>query len=201
MRTPGFCCLQPIIFLLSYLLVGQSTVNAAQASSSGVVTRVYSHIDDARSNKPDPCKTTRISGDKEEPIVEERCPSGPNGWPVTIVYEDARAIVMFGRQAESGGVVIGTLNGTFADPHGVIEWRLLNGRPFAVIHRYFFDNRQALTIHRLNGDMTSCVAAVVNVERGHDANAEAVRIADEIVPTFRCASDKMIIVGHAAQNP
>jgi hypothetical protein len=194
-RNSALACVVTCLFVSP-----ASEIQAAQASS-GVVTRVYSHIDDARSNRPSPCKTTRISGDKEYPIVEERCPSGANGWPVTIVYEDARAIVTFGRQEKSGGVVIGTLNGTFADPHSVIEWRLLNGTPFAVIHRYFFNNRQALTIHRLNGDMTSCVAAVVNVERGHDANAEAVRIADEIVPTFRCASDKMIIVGHAAQYP
>ena len=194
-RNSALACVATCLFASA-----ASAVQAAQASS-GVVTRVYSHIDDARSNKAGPCKTTRISGDKEDPIVEERCPPGPNGWPVTIVYEDARAIVTFGRQEESGGIVIGTLNGTFADPHSVIEWRLLNGRPFAVIHRYFFDHRQALTVHRLNGDMTSCVAAVVNVERGHDANAEAVRIADEIVPTFRCTSDKMIIVGRAAQNP
>jgi hypothetical protein len=38
----------------------------------------------------------------------------------------------------------------------------------------------------------------VSVEHGRDANVEAERLADEIVPTFRCAHDKMIVVGHIA---
>jgi hypothetical protein len=167
----------------------------------GAVTRAYSHIDDVRTNKKGLCKVIRTSGDDEYSEAEERCPSGPSGWPVTMNSFDARVYVRFGRQEPNGGSVSDALNGAFADPHSVIEWRLLNGRPFAAIHRYYFGDQQALTIHRLNDNMTSCVAAVVNAERGHDANAEAVRIADEIVPTFRCASEKMIIVGHVAQNP
>jgi hypothetical protein len=131
--------------------------------------------------------------------VEERCPAGPNGWPVTMISADARVNVSFGRQTESGATVNDALNGAFADPHSLIEWRLLDGKPFAAIHRYYFGEQQALTIHRLNDDMTSCVAAIVSVEHGFDANAEAVRIADEIVPSFRCARDKMIVVGHIAQ--
>ena len=105
---------------------------------------------------------------------------------------DARVYVSFGRQANPGVSVMDALNGAFADPHSVIEWRLRDGEPYAAIHRYFFDGKQALTVHRLNRDRTSCVAAVVSVEHGRDANAEAVRIADDIVPTFRCADDKLI---------
>jgi hypothetical protein len=66
---------------------------------------------------------------------------------------------------------------SISDPHSTIELRLLKGRPFAAIHRYDFGSQQALTIHRLNDDMTSCVAAVVSVEYGLDANAEAARLA------------------------
>ena len=105
---------------------------------------------------------------------------------------DARVYVTFGRQANAGATVMDALNGAFADPHHVIEWRLRNGEPYAAIHRYFLDGRQVLTVHRLNRDRTSCVAAVVAVERGRDANAEAIRIADDIVPAFRCGNDKFI---------
>jgi hypothetical protein len=166
--------------------------------SPGPVTRAYSHIDDVRTNKSGLCRTVSVSGHKEQPIVEERCPAGPNGWPVTMISADARVNVRFGRQAQSGATVEDALKGGFADPHSTIEWRLSNGKPFAAIHRYYFSGQQALTIHRLNDDMTSCVAAVVSVEHGLDANAEAVRLADEIVPSFQCASDKMIVVGHIA---
>jgi hypothetical protein len=162
------------------------------------ITRAYSHIDDVRANKTGLCRTVSVTGYKEQPIVQERCPAGPNGWPVTMVSADARVNVWFGRQAQSGATVFDALKGGFTDPHSTIEWRILNGKPFAAIHRYYFSGQQALTVHRLNDDMTSCVAAVVSVERGLDANAESVRLADEVVPTFQCARDKMIVVGHIA---
>src|ERR1700722_12130403 len=111
---------------------------------------------------------------------------------------DPRGNGRFGRQAQSGATVEDALKGGFAGPHSTIEWRLSNGKPFAAIHRYYFSGQQAPPIHRLIDDMTSCVAAVVSVEHGLDANAEAVRLADEIVPSFQCASDKMIVVGHIA---
>jgi hypothetical protein len=186
-----------ICLLASPATAGLSAARPDQPSL-GSVTRAYSHIDDVRANKTGLCRTVSVSGYKEDPVVEERCPAGPNGWPVTMMSADARVNVWFGRQAKNGTTVFDALKGGFADPHSTIEWRLLNGKPFAAIHRYYFNGQQALTIHRLNDDMTSCVAAVVSVEHGLDANAEAVRLADEVVPAFRCARDKMIVVGHIA---
>jgi hypothetical protein len=113
---------------------------------------------------------------------------------------DARVYVSFGRQATAGATVMDALDGAFADPHNVIEWRLRDGEPFAAIHRYFFDGKQVPTVHKLNHDRTSCVAAVVAVERGRDANAEALQIADNIVPSFRCGSDKLITIAQE-QSP
>jgi hypothetical protein len=153
---------------------------------------MYSNIDDVRTNKRGLCKITIAAGDKENPVITERCPSGPGGWLVTMFSADARVYVSFGREAKSGATVMDALNGAFADPHRVIEWRLRDGQPYAAIHRYFFDGKQVLTVHRLNRDHTSCVAAVVAVEHGRDANAEAIRIADDIVPTFRCGDDQLI---------
>lgn len=70
----------------------------------------------------------------------------------------------------------------------------MDGRAFAAIQRYFFDDHQVLTIHRLQPDGTSCVAAVVPVRQGHDANMEASEIADAIGPAFRCGRDKLAVV-------
>jgi hypothetical protein len=161
------------------------------AAAQGSVTRAYSSIDDVRANKRGLCKTISSSGDEENPVIDERCPPGPGGWTVTMFSADARVYVTFGRQADAGTTVMDALNGAFADPHSVIEWRLRDGEPYAAIHRYFFDGKQVLTVHRLNRNRTSCVAAVVAVERGSDANAEAIRIADDIVPAFRCGDDKL----------
>jgi hypothetical protein len=199
MSMRASCAFVSIIACLSSsaALAGLSAFHADQ-SAIGPITRTYTYIDDIRANKSGLCKTIRVSGYKEQPVVQERCPAGPNGWPVTMVSADARVNVWFGRQAQGGATVCDALKGGFSDPHSTIEWRLLSGKPFAAIQRYYFSGQQALTVHRLNDDKTSCVAAVVSVEHGLDANAEAVRLADEIVPTFRCAYDKMIVVGHIA---
>ena len=114
-----------------------------------------------------------------------------------MVSGDARVYVSFGREAKAGATVMDALDGAFADPHHVVEWRLPDGRPYAAIQRYFLDGKQALTVHRLNDDGSSCVAAVVAVERGHDANAEAARIADDVIPAFRCGVDKLITTAQA----
>jgi hypothetical protein len=173
------------------------SVTVAAQTPMQPVSRVYTRIDDVRSGKSGLCRTFKVSGDRDNGISEQRCPPGPGNWPVNMVSGDARVYVGFGRQAKDGLSVYEALEGAFADPHPVIEWRLRNGEPYAAIHRYFLDGKQALTVHRLNPDRTSCVAAVVPVERGRDANAEAVKIADELVPAHNCGSGKLISITRA----
>lgn len=195
-RSPAFNSLACLFALLA-AFSGSARIPAAAQEPAGPVTRTYSTIDDVRTNKSGLCKIISRSGDKEDPVIDERCPPGPRGWPVTMYSADARVYVSFGHQAKAGATVMDALDGAFADPHSVIEWRLRDGEPYAAIHRYFFDGKQVLTVHRLNRDRTSCVAAVVAVERGRDANAEAIRIADDIVPNFRCGDDKLITTAQA----
>jgi hypothetical protein len=172
-----------------------ASITASVASAHSPVARVYTQVDDARANRYGLCKTISVRGLEEEPVVEQRCPRGPNGWPVTMLSADARTTVWFGRQV-AGANASEALGGAFADPHGVIEWRLLDGRPFAAIQRYYLNDRQVLTVHRLQPDGTSCVAAVVPVRPGHDANAEAAEIADAIGPAFRCGRDNLAVIGN-----
>ncbi len=165
----------------------------AAQSPAGTVTRTYTKIDDVRANRHDLCKVVRRSGTGDNPVQEERCPSGPDGWTVTMFSADAREFVQFGRSAEGGKSVYDALEGAFADPNNVIEWRLLDGKPVAAIHRYFLDDRQVLTIHRLQADKTSCVAGIVNVRRGRDANDQAIKIADRLAPDFKCGRDPLVM--------
>jgi hypothetical protein len=202
-RSPAFNFLAYLFALM--VVLGCSVWTPAKAQkSAGSVTRAYTIIDDVRADKNGLCKTISKSGDSENPVISERCPTGPRGWPVTMFSADARVYVWFGEQAKVGATVMDALNGAFADPHSVIEWRLRDGEPYAAIHRYFFDGKQMLTVHKLNRDRTSCVAAVVAIEPGRDANADAIRIADDVVPNFRCGDDKLITAAQAtspsAQN-
>ena len=193
--------IRPAYVLASVGLLAWSFSSLASAQTpSGAISQWYSKVDDVRANKTGICKAVRVAGDKDNPVVDWRCPAGPGAWPVTMFSADARNYVWFGKKAKRGVDIIDALDGAFADPHGVVEWRLRGGEPYAAIHRYFFDGKQALTVHRLNRDKTSCVAAVVAVESGHDANAEAVRIADEVVPAFRCGDDQMVVTAKARSS-
>jgi hypothetical protein len=174
-----------------------ASIAASTASAHSPVSRIYTQVDDERSHTYGLCKTISIRGIKEQPVVEQSCPRGPNGWTVRMSSADARTYVTFGRQAPGGATPYEATKGAFADPHGVIEWRLRDGRPFAAIQRYYLpEARQVLTVHRLQADGTSCVAAVVAVRRGHDANAEAAEIADAIGPGFRCGRDNLAEIGN-----
>jgi hypothetical protein len=181
------------VFCFVFFAISISSSASAQLSSK-TVTAVYTKIDDVRANKYGLCRTTKSWGEDVQLVVVQSCPRGPNRWPVTMFSADARVSVWFGRQSKNGTTVNAALEGAFADPHSVIEWRILDGRPFAAIHRYFLEDRQALVIHRLQPDGTSCVAAVVPVRHGHDANMEASEIADAIGPSFRCDRDKLAVV-------
>lgn len=178
--------------------VAFSTGTLAQIQAH-VVTAVYTKIDDVRANEYRLCKTTKSWGENIQPVLVQSCPRGPNGWPVTLFSADARVSVWFGRQAQNGTTVETALEGGFADPHSVIEWRIMDGRAFAAIQRYFFEDRQVLTIHRLQPDGTSCVAAVVPVRHDHDANREASQLADSIGPVFKCGRDKFAVIGRVGE--
>jgi hypothetical protein len=174
-----------------------ASVIASAASAQSAVGRIYTQVDDARANRFGICRTISSRVDEGQSFVRQSCPGGPAGWPVWMSSVDARTYVSFGRRASGGADVYKATGGAFAEPHGVIEWRLRDGRPFAAIHRYYLDpdNRQVLTVHRLQPDGSSCVAAVVPVRRGHDANAEAADIADAIGPGFRCGQDRLAVIG------
>jgi len=185
MRIPDLFC----ITVLSAFLTA-----SAFAQAPADVSHAYSSIEGVRKSNGVRCKTVEVAGIKEQPLVTQRCPEGPGGWPVTMFSADARVQVWFGKQA-AGTSVGEALEGAFADPHSVIEWRISDGRPFAAIHRYYHDNRTTLLVHRLQPNKTSCVAAVIHPRPGLNANAEAVEIADRIGPTFRCGRDRLVIDG------
>lgn len=155
---------------------------------------IYTSIGDGAQNRTSLCKVYSSVGEAENPVSESRCPRGPSGWPVTMLSADARDVVRFGKEV-AGVSTAEALQGAFSDPNNIIEWRISGAVPHAAIHRYFIGSSQVLTVHKLNPDHTSCIAAMVAVEKGRDANVEAARFADDIVPSFRCGVDKLFSVG------
>lgn len=183
----------PVFLACTVALLPSLGINSAAAMNIGP-GQIYTSIGDSRKDKTGLCKVEWSSGESDNALVRSRCPSGPDGWPVTMFSADARDMIYFGRQA--AGTRIGeALQGAFADPQSTIEWRLNGNQPYAAIQRYSFGRSQVLTVHRLNQDRTSCVAAIVAVEKGRDANVEAARFADEKIASFHCGVDKLVKIG------
>jgi hypothetical protein len=179
-------------FVLSSMVLA---LTSSGAFSQSLVSHAYSRIDGFNSKSSRLCKTIEKSGYKENPVVTERCPDGPGGWAVTMYSADARSYVQFGKSSAEGTTVFDALEGAFADPYGVVEWRILDGRPFAAIHRYQVGTASILTVHRLQPDKTSCIAAVVKPRPGRNANEDANEIADRIGLTFRCGKSAFLVDG------
>lgn len=185
--------LVPAACLLVAQLVPIGTAAAQQTTS------VYTRIDDFRAPgaRPALCRVVEHWGDEEaNPVTVMSCPPF-RGYKVTVVAINERTHVYFGGPSEPDSGVAAALFqtpvGGFFDPHHTIEWRLHGPKPVAAIQRYFGDHAQALTVHKLNDDGTSCVAAVVGVVKGRDANQDAVMIADTRTPGFRCGKDEPIM--------
>jgi hypothetical protein len=131
----------------------------------------------------------------EEPVTERQC-AGHAGIPVNWTNEPDASSLDFGKDG-----LIGELGRefSFAVAGETIEWRgpMQGGSvvPFAAIVRFQLCGsiggpcRPALVLFRLNGDKSSCIAGIVEVRR-KDANERARQMADSVVRSFRCGTDK-----------
>jgi hypothetical protein len=121
-KTPAFrygACI-----FIAVIAFGSAFQTAAMAQAPfGGASRIYTQVDDVRTNKDGLCKKISRSGNREDPVLVQRYPAGPVGWSVTMVSGDARVYVSFGREAKAGATILDALDGAFADPHSVVEWR------------------------------------------------------------------------------
>lgn len=165
------------------LLMGASAVMAAPAGSA------YTTHDYAT------CKKTSSDG-----VVEVRVCAGYDGIPVRWIGEPDGDAVEFRRKSPADG-----LGEDFSFVGKTVEWRgpVRGGRiaPVAAIVRVEVlqsiggpVRRRLLVVHKLDGGRGSCIAAVVNAGTT-DGNARARKVADEVVPGFRCSVDPRRSIG------
>jgi hypothetical protein len=135
------------------------------------------------------------------------CP-GMAGLVVLVSEDDLRETVSVGRSraAAASEPAAQSSFGPFNSTATTVEWRTVNGKPFAIIQRWrIADNSDQdmdgrpiatpiLAVTRLPPGAV-CHVAYVDVQANPHANKLARKAADEIARGFRCGKDEVKIIG------
>ena len=127
---------------------------------------------------------------------------------VLISEDDLRETVSVGRNraAAAKEPAAGTWFGPFNSTTSTIEWRSLDGRPFAIIQRWHIaDNdeqdkegrpvtKAMLVVTRLPPGAV-CHVAYIDVKANPNANQLARKAADELGRDFHCGKDDVKVIG------
>lgn len=171
------------------ILVSVGFLTSVSAGMAASVGSVYTRHDYAA------CKKASSDG-----VVETRVCAGYDGIVVRWIGEPDGDAVEFGSTRGSDGLGV-----SFSFVGKTVEWRgPVRGvriAPAAAIVRVEVMqsiggpvHRRLLVVHKLDGNRGSCIAAVVNAGTP-DGNARARKVADEVVPGFRCGVDRRQSIG------
>jgi hypothetical protein len=135
------------------------------------------------------------------------CP-GMAGLVVLVSEDDLRETVSVGRNRAAAvrEPAAQSSFGPFNSTAATVEWRTVNGEPFAIIQRWrIADNsdqdkdgrpiaKSILAVTRLPPGAV-CHVAYVDVQANRNANELARKAADETARGFRCGKDEVKIIG------
>lgn len=175
------------LFLATVLSVALPAV-----SEAADITSAYTKLN------LDACQWRKPTGEEQEGIDGGKadCP-GYAGIPVYVAEGDLRMFVSFGADAENEPAAHQTLP-NFNTINDTLEWRLLNGRPFATILRWFPDEGSGgkkgniLIVTRIAPGAT-CQVARIDAQANANANVLARQAADELANDFDCSQEPVII--------
>ncbi|XUM21982.1 hypothetical protein ACRAVF_33170 [Bradyrhizobium oligotrophicum S58] len=150
------------------------------------------------------CRT--IGGKQESDSSTQTCP-GKDGLILLVNEGDLRQTVSVGRniRAAAKEPAAQTWFGPFNSAGNTVEWRIADGKPFAIIQRWqIADNddqggkgpkdRPMLVVTRLPPGPV-CHVAYVDAAANGNANELARQAADETARGFACGKDRVKIVG------
>jgi hypothetical protein len=179
------------------MLLGASSLAAADTIGS-----LYSSVADKDCRG---VSNLKIDGDD---YAREQVCKGPAGLVVFKNEDDLRETISAGatNAAATSEPAASQGFGPFNSTTNTIEWRTVNGKPFAMIQRWHIadnddtgnDNRpkakQMLVVTRLPPGAV-CHVAYVDVAANADANTTARKAADDLARGFDCSKDKVSVVG------
>ena len=137
---------------------------------------------------------------------------GKAGLKVLVSEDDLRETVSVGRNRASAAREPAAQNwfGPFNSTTTTIEWRALDGRPFAIIQRWHLDDlsdqdkngrpvaKPMLVVTRLPPGSV-CHVAYIDVQANPNANELARKAADEFARGFHCGKDEVKVIGEAGR--
>jgi hypothetical protein len=157
------------------------------------------------STAPKDCRTVGKSGDNGS--TTQVCP-GKSGLVVLISEDDLRQTVSVGpnRIAASKEPAAESWFAPFNSTAPTVEWRAVDGKPFAIIQRWLIaDNndldkagtptsKPMLAVTRLPPGPV-CHVAFIDGQANRNANELARQAADEFARDFKCGKDEVKVIG------
>jgi hypothetical protein len=152
-------------------------------------------------------KDCRTVGKPENGSTTQVCP-GKSGLVVVISEDDLRQTVSVGpnRAAAAKEPAAEAWFAPFNSTAATVEWRAVDGKPFAIIQRWLIADNDALD---KTGSPTSkpmlavtrlppgpvCHVAYVDGQANRNANELARQAADEFARDFKCGKDEVKVIG------
>ena len=158
------------------------------------------------STAPKDCRVASAGTEVDDSTVRT-CP-GKAGLVVVISEDDLRETVSVGRnraaarKEPAAAVWFGPFNST--EP--AVEWRAVNGKPFAIIQRWHIADvsnedkngrpiaRPMLAVTRLPPGQV-CHVAYIDAQANPNPNELARKAADELARDFKCGKDEVKVIG------
>ena len=162
------------------------------------------------STAPRDCRVSG-TGNGVDDSATRVCP-GKAGLVVLVSEDDLRETVSVGRNRATAASesAAEAWFGPFSSTTTTVEWRALDGKPFAIIQRWHLaDNsdedkdgrpvaRPMLAVTRLPPGAV-CHVAYVDVKANPNANELARKAADEIARGFKCGKDEVKVIGESGR--
>jgi hypothetical protein len=155
------------------------------------------------STAPKDCRTV---GKPENGSTTQVCP-GKSGLVVVISEDDLRQTVSVGpnRLAASKEPAAETWFAPFNSTGNTVEWRAVDGTPFAIIQRWLIADNNNNNTDKAGTPTSKPMLAVTRLPPGHvayidgqanrNANELARQAADEFARDFKCGKDEVKVVG------
>jgi hypothetical protein len=196
--------ISPVTFLIGSMTLVAAT--GALILQSGAQTIGSSYT----STAPKDCRVTSAKNGVDGSTVRV-CP-GKAGYVVLISEDDLRETVSVGRNrlGASREPAAQTWFEPFNSTTHTVEWRAVDGKPFAIIQRWHIaDNsdqgkdgrpiaKPMLAVTRLSPGPV-CHVAYVDAQANPNPNELARKAADEFARDFKCGKDKVKVVGSSGR--
>ena len=158
------------------------------------------------STAPRDCRVTSANTGIDDSTIRT-CP-GKAGLVILISEDDLRETVSVGRNraAAAKEPAAGVWFEPFNSTEHTVEWRTLDGKPFAIIQRWHIaDNadkdkkdrpiaKPMLAVTRLPPGQV-CHVAYIDAQANPNPNELARKAADELARNFKCGKDEVKVIG------